>query len=230
MTTTHAPAAPDPPSGATGPHDQRAVAAQLVTDPGPAADTAPVRVIGIDLSLTSTGVAIIADDGITVTRVTSKPPTTPRHPRTGKPTPPTLHQRRQRLIIIVHEIHQLVCAGNPHLVVIEQPAYSKNAGSTHDRSGLWWLVVNEISLSGYQVVEVTPSARAKYATGKGNAGKDDVLAAVVRRYPHVETRGNDEADALVLAAMGARHLGAPIDDLPLTHVVAMSGVRWPGAS
>lgn len=40
--------------------------------------------------------------------------------------------------------------------------------------------------------------------------------------------GNDEADALVLAAMAHRHLGHPIDELPKTHLAAMDKIRWPG--
>lgn len=113
------------------------------------------------------------------------------------------------------------------LVVVEQPAFSRSTGSMHDRSGLWWLAVAKLRSLDRPVVEVTPTARAKYATGKGNAGKDAVLAAVVRRYPDVEVTGNDEADALVLAAMGARWAGHPIDDPPKTHLAALEAVRWP---
>ncbi|GMA22268.1 hypothetical protein GCM10025864_44320 [Luteimicrobium album] len=54
-----------------------------------------------------------------------------------------------------------------------------------------------------------------------------MLAAVIRRHPTVDITGNDEADALILAAMGARHLGHPIDDVPATHLAAMNGGQWP---
>jgi hypothetical protein len=71
----------------------------------------------------------------------------------------------------------------------------------------------------------------KYATGKGMIAKDAVLAAVVRRYVGIDVTCNDEADALILAAMGARHLGQPIEDsLPLTHLAAMDNVHWPATS
>ncbi|WP_344250995.1 hypothetical protein, partial [Isoptericola hypogeus] len=93
--------------------------------------------------------------------------------------------------------------------------------------GLWWLMVHRLLRNDYPVAVVAPPARAKYATGAGNAAKDKVLAAVVRRYPNVEVTGNDEADALVLAAMGARRLGHAIDDLPKNHLVAMEKVAWP---
>ena len=68
-----------------------------------------------------------------------------------------------------------------------------------------------------------------YGTGKGNAGKDEVMLATARRYTNqAEVANNDQADALVLAAMGARHLGAPIEEsLPQSHLRALDKVAWP---
>jgi crossover junction endodeoxyribonuclease RuvC len=86
-------------------------------------------------------------------------------------------------------------------------------------------------LESLVVVEVSPTCRARYATGRGNASKDDVLSAVVRRYSGVDVNGNDEADSLVLAALGARWLGCPIDDpMPKANLEAMKGVHWPDRS
>lgn len=176
-------------------------------------------VVGIDLSLRSTGIAVIHSDGAVTTRTVTS---------TGK-ADDDLAAREHRLYVLTQRIVQNGRGyGSPPLVVIEQPAFSRTVGSQHDRSGLWWFVVRGLVEDGCRVVEVSPTARATYATGKGNAAKDRVLAAVVRRYPGVEVDGNDQADALVLAAMGARHLGRPIDDpMPATHLRAMSAVRWP---
>ena len=54
-----------------------------------------------------------------------------------------------------------------------------------------------------------------------------MLLAVARRWPHVEIVGNDTADALALAAMGADHLGQPIAAMPATHRAALDKVDWP---
>jgi Holliday junction resolvasome RuvABC endonuclease subunit len=182
-------------------------------------------VIGLDLSLTSTGIAVIdtATGDTTVERIVSK----------GKKDA-TLDERRNRLLQLQYAVqtsitkaHEMTEVNSVPLIVIEQPAFSRQTGHMHDRSGLWWLVVSHAG-KWYHVAEVSPTTRAKYATGKGNAGKDAVLAAVVRRYPQVEVTGNDEADSLILAAIGARHLGAPIEDsLPQAHLAAMDAVRWP---
>jgi crossover junction endodeoxyribonuclease RuvC len=81
-------------------------------------------------------------------------------------------------------------------------------------------------LTGVQVAVVSPASRAKYATGKGNAGKDVVMREVARRFPDF-AGGEDEADALVLRAMGMDHLGYPMAPMPQTHRDALAAVQWP---
>jgi crossover junction endodeoxyribonuclease RuvC len=177
-----------------------------------------IRVVGLDLSLTSTGIAIVDLESVPVwdvRTIESK----------GKETA-SLDERRRRLSALREQI--TTCARAATLVVIEQPAYSRTVGSMHDRSGLWWLVVDELASWGIPVAEVGPTKRAKYAAGSGTAGKDTVLLAASRRYPDVPMTGNDTADATLLAAMGARHLGHPVEkSLPAGHLAAMKDIRWP---
>lgn len=177
-------------------------------------------VVGVDLSLTSTGLARIHSDG----RVEVA-----RH-RT-KPTGDDIRSRSLRLRRIAATVTRS-CAG-ASLVCIEGPTYGmKGEQGAHDRAGLWWLVAARLDAMDIPVVEVSPTTVKVYATGKGggpDASKDAVLAAVIRRYiDRVEVSGNDEADALILAAMAARHLGFPVErSLPQTHLRALLAVRWP---
>ena len=177
-----------------------------------------MKVVGVDLSLTSTGLATVDTERVTLNRVT----TSGKHGA-------TLLERWLRLDDIATRVTDVCGAAHTTaLVVVEGPSMGQGRQSgTHDRAGLWWLVMDRLHEAGHKVVEVPPSVRAKYATGAGNAGKDAVLAAVCRRYPHVEVTGNDVADALVLASMGARFLGAPLEGLPQTHLAAMGKVHWP---
>lgn len=174
-------------------------------------------IVGLDLSLTSTGIAVIGPPGIQVADVVSK--------ATGD----TIDARSARLRRVAGKIHEWCIHSAPDpLIVIEQPAYSRQTGHMHDRSGLWWLTVARLTGIGVGVVEVSPTVVKKYATGKGGASKDAVLAAVIRRYPAVEVANNNQADALVLAAMGSRHLGTPIEEsLPAVQVAAMATPKWP---
>ena len=169
--------------------------------------------IGLDLSLTSTGVATIHGDIVTVRRVTSKA------------TSGTSADTAARLDRIVAEILGHVPLSDSTHVAIEGPSYGSVGTGQHVRGGLWWLVRTELARAGIDTIIVAPSTLKKYATGKGNAGKDAVLAAVIRRYPLVEVTGNDEADALVLAAIAARVGGYPIDlNLPVAQVAAATAV------
>jgi Holliday junction resolvasome RuvABC endonuclease subunit len=175
-----------------------------------------VNVTAIDLSLTSTGVASAAG----LRRIVSK-----------GTADADLHTRAARLgglawsIVdaVVNDIRAL-----PDLVVIEGPSYGSRHGSAHDRSGLWWLVVDLLRAHDIPVAEVAPQSRAKYATGNGGAGKDRVLAAAIKRYPDADIDGNDVCDAHILRAMGLRHLGEPLEkSLPQTHLGALRHVHWP---
>lgn len=176
-----------------------------------------MKVLGVDPSLTSTGLALASHGA-------SGPLLTTCRVRVGA------GRGHERLRTIRTEVMQ--AARGADLVVIEGPAYGSAAGARqsghHERAGLWWLLTHALWGAGVPCAVVPPNLRARYATGRGNAAKDQVLAAVIRRYPDVDIDGNDEADALVLAVMGARHLGRPLEpSLPGTHLAAMDAVPWP---
>lgn len=189
-----------------------------------------MRVVGIDLSLTGAGVATIdahpsVDGGTIGTNVVLRRFTT-------RPAGQALDARGVRLRGLATDLIALCHHAN--LVVIEAPTYgyaNAPSGSLHDRAGAWWLTIATLTARGTPCVEVSPTTLKCYALGKGSGKgvtKDAVFAATVRRYQHhVLVNSNDEADALVLAAMGARNLGSPIDNLPQQHTRAMSAVDWP---
>ena len=178
-----------------------------------------MRIIGLDLSLTSTGLAEWHDGARR----------TYRHGRAGKLTD-TLAQRANRLDDSRRETLDWVYDnGNEYadLVLVESHTFAAKGGSQHDRSGLWWLVVEALIANGTPVVEASPSSIKLFATGKGNAGKDEVLAAVVRRHPGVEFKTNDEADALTLVDMGVAHWSHDELDPTAYQQRALDKLVWP---
>lgn len=74
------------------------------------------------------------------------------------------------------------------------------------------------------VAVISPTARAKYATGSGAARKTAVLEAAQRRYGAL-LESDDEADALILRAMGSTGSGSPSPRFRPGIVP-----RWPAAS
>lgn len=184
--------------------------------PGPSAGDArrqgrpaPV-VIGLDLSLTATGLS----DGDRTWLLRSR----------GYQTD-TLDDRARRLRLLATGILES-CVGAT-LVVIEGPAFASVSGHAHDRSGLWWLVVDLLGEADVPVVEVPPAALKKYATGKGNATKGGVIDATARRFPKIDTGADDNrADALWLHAMGLDYLTGRCV-VPAAQREGLARVAWP---
>jgi hypothetical protein len=115
--------------------------------------------IGLDLSLTGTGVA------------SSRGWTRVLHP-------PAKARGHVRLDWIRDNVLEHVGSVDEHLVVVEGPSYgNQGAGRQsghHERAGLWWLITHALWKRGIDYAVASPAGRAKYATGKGNAAKADV--------------------------------------------------------
>ncbi|MEV6165762.1 hypothetical protein AB0L71_28385 [Streptomyces sp. NPDC052052] len=173
-------------------------------------------VIGIDPSLTATGIAS-SNGWCQVVGWTDK-----KNPITGLP-----HQARREAL---HEVRQLVTdtIGRPDLVVMELPAVSRAGGGAHERGWLWWEIYNYLGSLEIPTGLLSPNQRALYATGKGNAGKGAVIDAIARRFPDWATDGNDNAaDAVALMAAGCDWLGHPLAPMPQTHRAAITKAIWP---
>ena len=167
-----------------------------------------VTVLGLDLSLTRTGLAGNAGGGWT-----------------DSIRPPAKLTGHRRLAHIEDQILDRWVA-DVDLVVVEGPSYGSVTGSFHERAGLWWLVTHALWAREVQVVVMPPTSLKKFATGRGNAGKDDVLREVTKRFAWF-AGDNNEADALVLAAAGADWAGEPMAPMPAANRAAIAALGWP---
>lgn len=184
-------------------------------------------VIGIDPSLSNTGIARIdhkpADHRIGLIDVTC----TAVAGRKGKRNE-TLTQRADRMHLIAAHVSDALGTwrGNaPILLVIEGPAYALHNGSSWDRAGLWWRIVSTAMSRGALVGTVAPSTRAKWATGNGKADKAAVASALYRRFG-INADSSDEADAAVLALMGAQRLNW-LPHQPAYSTDSLAAAAWP---
>ncbi|WNT44272.1 RuvC-like resolvase [Microbacterium phage CandC] len=178
--------------------------------------------VGLDLSLTAAGVASfeVFDDG---------PPigTARTFGRKGKKGEP-LYMRVSRIQQLHDQIIKRVFSLErlPDIAFIESPAQGQTTGSHHDRSWLWGKVVDTLLEETIPVVEVTPQKAKKYATGKGNASKSEVMAAMIRRHLDVEILDDNQSDALALAAMASRFRGYPVEKtISKLSLEAMDGIE-----
>lgn len=187
-------------------------------------------VVGLDLSLTNAGVVVLDTETQEISeslhsskpgkRVTLDPVAAGRK---LKPIYPVT-DRAERLLMLADSI---LGALPPviDLAVVEAPSFASIGGFTHERSGLYWMIMTQL-VQHCEIAEVAPRTRAVYATGKGGADKMSVVDAILTR--HELSFDNDNLiDAFVLACMGARSLGYPIeDDLPQEQQDAMKSVYW----
>lgn len=162
------------------------------------------NIIGVDPSLTGTGVASRNEADTII--------------------PPKGLSELDRLRYLVREVTARCYTAD--LVILEGLSYGSHMGKQAERGALHWMIRDALDGADVPVAVCPPSTRAKYATGHGGAGKDEVMIACVHRIP-IMVSNNNEADAAVLAAMGHDHLGDPLTQMPAAHRSALLGVSWP---
>ena len=170
-------------------------------------------VVGIDPSLTGTGIIVLRNGEL------GKALTTKNEPKLG-----TIERVRRIYEQINNVIENLsTCYVNayigdkrmirwepPSLIVIEGFSYGSKGRGVFDIAYLGWRIREE--LERYRTeddipwLEVSPSQVKQFATGKGNANKEIVLQQVYKRWG-VEFNDNNQADAYVLAQIGRAYLG-----------------------
>lgn len=161
------------------------------------------RVVGLDLSITATGVAW-ADGTTYVVKSRSA--------------------GDRRLLDIVGEVATAIEGRDIDLVVIEDlPTHAKAAGITgmvHGAVRTW--LIDE----GIPYALITPATLKKYATGSGNAGKPQMAVAAFKRLGR-ELSDDNQVDALWLRAAGLDHLGDAPAAMPAAQRAALDKVEWP---
>ena len=169
-----------------------------------------MNVLALDLSLTGTGWATPEATGTLV------PPA-----KVGKGVD-RLRWIRDEVLVLAWPV--------PDLIAIEGAAFGQARGSSRlhalgELSGVVRVALHEL---GVPVVDVAPAVVKRLATGKGNAPKEAVLVAAVRRLSF-EGHSPDAADARWILEAVAQHYGLPWRaTLPAAHLVKLdASVQWP---
>lgn len=173
------------------------------------------RVLGLDLSLTSTGIS----DGYNVAAI-----------RTG----PDSGSLEARTDLILDGI--LAFGDAPHLAVIEGAAFGAKGSAVDQLAGLRAVVRFQLYKLGVPFAEVPPTTLKAYTCGYGKGSKQQMVAALEARHQldlsmHKVTHGKyDMADAFALAAMGHHLLGQPLPAAgPPPRMDGFLKVPWPKA-
>ncbi|MFH9248192.1 hypothetical protein ACH4LK_22520 [Streptomyces lydicus] len=184
-------------------------------DAAPAATTAAgprPRIIGLDLSLTSTGVAL--PDGSTY-RIKTRAADADR-----------------RLVIIRDHIRYDLAKHRPHLAVVEDlPRNAMAAGATGMVQGI---ARCELADAGVPIAYIVPATLKSYACDHGSADKRQMAAAAYlaagAEFPGDLTpagKGGDMCDAWWLRAAGHDWWGDPLFTLPDAQRARLTKAKWP---
>jgi len=165
-----------------------------------------VNILGLDLSLTSTGYSFHGNTGIFSTK--AKGP--------------------ERLSTISKLVLQFCLDNDVECVVIEGYSFASRNSQAHSIGELGGCIRMTLWECNIPYIEVPPRCRAKFATGKGNAGKTEVISSISSKTGLVFSGAgaDDECDAWVLEQMGLTYLGESTQSWTKEQLEALTKVDW----
>ncbi len=199
----------------------------------------PVRyVLGIDPSLTKTGVGVVYDDGRVDGQLVKhlRPLEKAKRIKQGLPEKPNLTERRQCIETGGRQVGEAMpWVGRCVLAVVYDPPAGAGAlgPARLDMPGMWWELVGMLVDAQVPVARLLDVSARKAITGSGKnegreAAKVATALAVRKLYPDVEIASDDVADALAAAHLGAVALGWPVPTLERHRAVKWS--EWPATA
>ncbi len=164
--------------------------------------------MGLDLSLTSTGMAVLSDRHLVSYRIKSD-----------------RLRGLDRLKQVLDHIVLRVSDVSPKGVALEGYSFGSKNSHAHGLGELGGLVKMSLASMGVPVVIVPPKTMQKIITGTGNgAGKGPVMVALYKRFG-IEITQDDQADASALAVVAGIHFGGVSATLPKPNMDALSKVE-----
>lgn len=153
-----------------------------------------MKYIGLDISLTSTGIVAI-NKGKIIKQHLVKPK------MKGRKKDRAIMQIKQEIVKTVQEIS----SSSSCRVMIEDFAYGilhmkHCTNCVFEIGGLGYSVSIALMEMGYDIRKVEPTVLKKFVTGKGNAKKDIMIKEILKKWK-VDFNSNDLADAYALARL-----------------------------
>lgn len=137
-----------------------------------------MNVMGLDLSLTGTGIVVIDKAGeVVLSRTIS-----------------SKLRDMERLAHIRAEIASILSGASPIMTCIEGYSMGSRAGQLASIGELGGVVKLLLYRNGFRYTIVAPTQLKKFVTGKGNSMKDEIMMNVYKRWGW-EAKDNNQADA-----------------------------------
>ena len=161
----------------------------------------PIKSIGVDLSLTGTGLVCL-EDGKLIEQKLIK----------SKPSGDRPIDELKRILTIAISVQNFIDIYKPDIVVIENLAFGiQKTTSLTQLAGLNYFIRSGLYKIGIKFVLVAPTTLKKYVTGNGAAKKDVLMVEVYKRLG-VTMLDDNLCDAYSLAQIGLSLLGGNSKD------------------
>jgi len=157
-------------------------------------------VVGLDLSLTATGVySLEAPQG-------AEPWVGPCDLLKSKPKDGTVEER---ILLLFRALSKFASEhGHPSIIVIEGPAFAAQGNAGAYTAALNFYFRCRLTDIGATYHVIPPTTLKKFATGRGNAQKSLMLQRIYKRWG-IDVEDDNLADAYALARYGHEVLGSP---------------------
>jgi len=159
---------------------------------------APVKILGIDTSLRSTGVGVLSSNGLRHQALTY-----------GTIKAPASWPRSRCLVQLSEKIRDLIETDRPDVVAIEGIFFCKNVKTAFILGEARGAVITTCATAGLPVYEYAPRKVKQGVVGRGGASKRQVAGMMKTLLGLGEVPQNDAADALAIAYCHATHLRSP---------------------
>lgn len=195
-----------------------------------------MRILGIDTSLTGTGLARIdvtptsfGKEWSIATATVSAPKPNPKD-KSKRAMARRVNALIDQIESAINESHgrKLMIGENvqlPDLITIESLAYGAKGASVWVLPWIFGRVLELAEKYDIPLIEVGTGQIKKYATGSGVADKSTVVIAVSQRWPEADVRNDNEADAMTAAAIGCDYLGYPICEATKYRAEVLTAVK-----
>ena len=154
----------------------------------------PIRILGIDPGLRSTGWGVIGVSGNALTFIAS-----------GTVKAPVDGELAARLVVLHRGLTEVVRAFAPDEAAVEQTFVNRDAVATLKLGQARGIALLVPAQAGLSVAEYAPNAVKMTIVGAGHAEKLQIRAMVRVLLPRATFDSDDAADALAIAICHAHH-------------------------
>jgi len=148
----------------------------------------PLRILGVDTSLRSSGFAVVEQQGSTLIPVTY-----------GIIRNPAKRPHSQCLDVIYKEISRLIVENQPQGLAVEGIFFHKNPKTAMILGQARGVVLAAAAAAGLPVYEYAPRRVKQAVVGTGSAQKEQVARMMISILGLKEQPPSDSADALAIA-------------------------------